>query len=178
MGYRHSRQEILDGAVALVLDEGLARLTFGSLARRSGVSDRIIVYYFPSKEELIGEVLAVFGGRLQAALGPALPAAVPDHVSFVRSVWPLLATPRFDPVFAVFFEASGLASAGVEPYRTMAAALVKGWVAWAEQSITGDAAHRRSEAAAAIATIDGLLLMRQLSGAAAANRAAAAITRR
>lgn len=172
MGYRHSKEEILEGAVAAVFEEGLSRLTFGVLARRLGISDRIVVYYFPSKDDLIGEVLAVIGTRLEQALVAAVKRPVADHVQLVRSVWPLLARRAVDPVFAVYFEASGLAAAGVEPYRTMAPALVSGWIAWAEVLIEGTRTHRRTEAAAAVATLDGLLLIRQLAGAEVANRAA------
>jgi AcrR family transcriptional regulator len=175
VGYRHSKDEMLEGAISLVFEAGLSRLTYGSLARRLRISDRIVVYYFPSKDELIGEVLAAIGARLQSTLGPALASPVADHVEFVRSVWPLLARDETGPVFAVFFEASGLAAAGIEPYRTMAAGLVDGWMAWAEQSIEGDAEHRRVEAAAAIAMLDGLLLVRQLAGARAGNLAARGI---
>ena len=175
MGYRHSKEEILEGAIDAVFDGGLNRLTFGSLAKRLGISDRIIVYYLPSKDDLIGEVLAAIGARLQVALAPALTSQVPDHVAFVQAVWPTLARPEVDPVFAVFFEASGLATAGVEPYRTMAPTLVEGWIAWAEVLIDGTPAFRKTEAAAAIAALDGLLLMRQLAGPEVADRGAKGI---
>jgi len=40
------------------------------------------------------------------------------------------------------------------------------------ECLTGTRARRRDEAEAVVALLDGLLLLRQLSGAAAANRAA------
>lgn len=172
MGYRHSKTEILSAAVDAAFDEGMSRLTFGRLARRLGISDRIIVYYFPTKDEFIGEVLAVIGAHLREALGPVLELPVSDHRAFVGAVWPTLARTEVDPIFAVFFEASGLAAAGVEPYRTMAPLLVEEWVRWAEESLEGDVEHRRNEASAAIAVLDGLLLMRQLAGPDLADRSA------
>jgi len=45
-------------------------------------------------------------------------------------------------------------------------------VEWAAGLIIGTPARRRDEAAAAIATIDGLLLFRQLAGSKAADQAA------
>ncbi|MEN9804243.1 MAG: hypothetical protein RIS41_1090 [Actinomycetota bacterium] len=178
MGYRHSKDEILEAAVAFVLEDGLSRLTFGAVASRIGTSDRMVVYYFPSKNELIVEVLRAIAGRLQDALRSSLLTRVPNHVEFVRAVWPSLANRRSDAVFAVFFEASGLASAGIEPYRSLAPALMNSWITWAEDSIEGNKAHRREEAAAAIATVDGLLLLRRLSGPTQANRAQAAVVGR
>jgi hypothetical protein len=83
-----------------------------------------------------------------------------------------LARPAIDPWFALFFEANGMAAAGREPYRTLVPQLVDAWVTWVAEFLTGTRAHRRDEAEAVVALLDGLLLLRQLRGAAAANRAA------
>ena len=93
-------------------------------------------------------------------------------LELVRTAWPTLAQPAADAVFALFFEASGLAATGREPYRTLVPQLVDGWIDWASTFITGAPAHRRAEAEAAIAVLDGLLLLRQLAGPDAAARAA------
>ena len=178
MGYRHTKDDILEGALAAVLDEGLSRLTFGRLAKRLGISDRIVVYYFPSKSELVAEVLAAVGVRLQEALAPVMADPFTDHREFIRAAWPVLATPEADPVFALFFEAGGLAAAGVEPYAAIVPGLMSAWVEWAEGLLVGTKRQRRREAAAAIATIDGLLLLRQLGGREVADLAARAAVER
>jgi len=49
MGYRHTKEEILEGALAVAFADGLSQLTYGRVARRLGISDRIVVYYFPSR---------------------------------------------------------------------------------------------------------------------------------
>lgn len=114
MGYRHSKEEMLGGAVAAVFEEGLSRLTFGVLARRLGISDRIVVYCLPSKDDLIGEVLAVIGTRLEQALVAAVKRPVADHVQLVRSVWPhLVVKLRADcsDIAMVFWRQAGTSSA-------------------------------------------------------------------
>ena len=172
MGRRHTKEEILDGALAAALDEGLSQLTFGRLAKRLGINDRTIVYYFPSKDDLIGEVIVSMGLRLQHTLGAAFSKSAVDHVELARAAWPLLARPETDPIFALFFEANGLAAAGRAPYDTMVPLLVDAWIDWIVAFLTGTAKQRRAEAEAALALIDGLLLLRHLAGPAAANRAA------
>jgi AcrR family transcriptional regulator len=172
MGYRHTKEEILDAALAAAFDDGLSQLTFGRLAKRLGISDRIVVYYFPSKDDLISEVLVAMGAKLQAALAPALSTKATDHVELLRAAWPILAHLDADPVFALFFEAGGLAAVGREPYHTLVPQLIQAWIEWASSVISGTPAHRRIEAETAIATIDGLLLLRQLAGPETADRAA------
>ena len=56
--------------------------------------------------------------------------------------------------------------------RTLVPALVRGWIEWASALVAGAPRQRRAEAESAIALLDGLLLLRQLAGAEAANRAA------
>jgi hypothetical protein len=73
----------------------------------------------------------------------------------------------------LFFEASGFAASGVAPYTDVIPALIAAWLDWADVRIQGPPEQRRAEAEAAVAVIDGLLLFRQLAGAAAADRAAA-----
>ena len=172
MGHKHSRDEILEVAVAVAMDEGLSRLSFGRVAKRLAISDRTVVYYFPTKQDLVGDVIVALGARLQATLAPAFATKAADHLALLATAWPVLATPEADPVFACFFEANGLAAAGQEPHATLVPALVVAWVDWMAELLDGDEAHRRAEAEAALAVIDGLLLLRQLGGAEAADRAA------
>lgn len=173
MGHKHAKEDILAGALASAFDDGLSQLTYGRVAKALGISDRIVVYYFPTKNDLIGEVLLSVGVELQQTLGPALAEPAADHLAVARAVWPVLARPEADPVFALFFEANGLAASGREPYRTLIPQLVESWIAWTESFIEGPVDERRTEAETAIALIDGLLLVRQLVGPDAANRAAA-----
>jgi len=172
MGPRHTRDQMLAGALEVAFDEGLSQLTFGRVAARLGVSDRTVVYYLPTKDDLITQVLVEVGGQLQGVLNAAFTGPAADHLVLARQAWPVLARPEFDPVFALFFEAIGLAAAGREPYRTLVAALIDGWATWLMEFFEGTPAARRAEAEAAITLIEGLLLLRQVSGGPAAVRAA------
>lgn len=172
MGHKHTKEEILAGTLAAAFDDGLSQLTYGRVAQRLGINDRIVVYYFPTKDDLIGEVLMSVGTQLQQTLAPVFTSPAADHLALLRGAWPILAHPDADPVFALFFEANGLAAAGREPYHTLVPQLVEAWIAWAAEFFDGTPAQRRTEAETAIALIDGLLLLRQLAGPDAAHRAA------
>lgn len=172
MGHKHSRVEILDGAVAVANAEGLSALTFGRVARHLGISDRVVVYYFPTKDDLVREVLSAVGTRLQATLSTAFTAPATDHLQLLAAAWPVVASAEADPIFALFFEALGLAATGRDPYAAVLPALVAAWIEWTAEFIDGSPDRRRVEAEAAIAVLDGLLLLRQAVGPEAADRAA------
>jgi AcrR family transcriptional regulator len=172
MGYRHTKQEILEGALAAALDDGLSQLTFGRVAKRLGINDRTVVYYFPTKEALITEVVTSMGLQLQVALGAAFSTPATDHLELARLAWPVLAREETDRIFALFFEANGLAAAGRAPFDTLVPAIVEAWIEWVTNFLTGTASARRAEASATIALLDGLLLLRLLAGPRAATAAA------
>lgn len=172
MGPKHTREQILDGALAVALADGLSQVTFGRVAKHLGINDRTVVYYFPTKDDLVSAVVVSMGLQLQETLGAAFTSPADDHLALARAAWPVLATDTAAPVFALFFEANGLAAAGREPYVTLVPMLVTAWVDWAATFVAGPARTRKAEAEAAIALLDGLILLRLLGGPEAANRAA------
>jgi AcrR family transcriptional regulator len=172
MGHKHSKDEILTGAVEAAFRDGLSQLTFGRVAKHLGINDRTVVYYFPTKDELVADVLAAMGTQLQTTLTAAFVGRVGDHLELLGVAWPVLATTEADPIFALFFEANGLAAAGREPYATLVSGMVAMWIDWIAEFIEGDEPHCRVEAETAIALIDGLLLLRLLGGPEVADRAA------
>ena len=169
---KHARDELLAAALQVARDQGLRALSFGRVAKQARTNDRTVVYYFPTKDLLVSEVLLAMSRALEARLSAVGDERLPGHRDLLRAAWPVLSHPDADPVFALFFEASGLAAARVAPYDTMVATLVSAWLDWAAARLSGTPTSRRTEAEAAVALIDGLLLFRQLMGADAADRAA------
>lgn len=172
---KHAKDELLAAALEVARDQGLRQLSFGRVAKRAGTNDRTVVYYFPTKEVLVSEVLLTMSRDLEVRLSAVGEERLPGHRELLGVAWPVLAHPDADAVFALFFEASGLAAARVAPYDTIVPALVSAWLDWAEARLGGAVSSRRAEAEAAVALIDGLLLFRQLMGADAADRAARAV---
>jgi len=177
MSYRrHSPEEILNAAVETAMQEGLAALTFSAVGRRLGISDRTVVYYFPTKSDLTTAVLGVLGERLRDTVAGVLDAGSVAAQELLEQVWPVLATPANDRVFALFFEVVGLASDGSEPYRSAVRALVTDWGDWLEPRIVAAPGRsQRATALAALAQIDGLLLLRSVVDARTADLAADAL---
>lgn len=173
MGYKYDRGELLDAAVDAVLADGIGQLTFGRLAKRVGINDRSIVYYFPTKRDLVTEVVVALGARFQSVLDDAFGEDELDAVEVVRRAWPVLTSADADPVFRIYFELVGLSAAGVEPYDELTPALVDHWISWLAPRVAGESElARREHATAAVALVDGLLLVHHTVGADASHAAA------
>lgn len=175
VGYKHDQNEMLAAAVDLVLEEGLSKLSFGRLATRLGVADRSVVYYFPSKSELVEQTVAAVAGRLQRLLGDAFGEEPLPPSDLARRAWPVLASSEADPIFALFFELVGLGAARISPFDVLAPTLVESWIDWLVPRVDGGAIDPRSAAYSVVATLDGLLLLRATCGADAARSAAEAL---
>ena len=173
MGYRHSAEEILEAAAAIALESGIAAVTYGSVGSRLSVSSRTVVYYFPTKLDLVTAITGVLGSDMIVLLEKAFGSEPRSQKELVARAWPVLTTPAADRVFALYFEIVGLASTGQAPYDELASGLVGGWVAWLTPRVRGSSeAVRRNRALAAVGQIDGLLLIRQVLGAESADAAA------
>jgi AcrR family transcriptional regulator len=172
MGYRHSRDDILGAAVEVALDLGLGGLTFASVSRRLGIPDRTVVYYFPTKADLVSAVLARTTIQLQELLSPALSQEASDESVVLQRSWAMLSGAGSEAAFRVYFESVGLAVRGREPYRSIAHQLIAAWTAWIASRLSGDAATRLDRAHAIVATLDGLLLIRAVAGQGPADAAA------
>lgn len=148
------------------MDAGLGELTFGRLARRTGVADRTLVYYFTNKATLQERVLGVLAEELLQRLGAAFGEQRRRPDELLRVAYPLLTTQDSDRVFAIWFEFAGQAATGAEPQRTLAARFMQTWIDWTVDRVEAPSPlQARREALALLATLDGALLMHHLGQA-------------
>ena len=162
---------MLAAAVGVALDTGLSALTFAKVAERLGTSDRMVVYYFATKDVLLESVVGEIAAGLFGVLGSAIGDAPRTGREILEVAWPVFATRKNDPVFRLFFELVGLASVRKEPYGTLASRILRDWAAWLEPRMSGAPAQRRASALAVMAQVDGLLLVRLTLGPRAADDA-------
>jgi AcrR family transcriptional regulator len=172
MGYQHNRNDMLAAAVRLVAEHGLSSLTYKRLADRLAIPDRTVVYYFPTKNNLVTAVLEILGDKLKALLGAALGDAPLATSELLTRAWRALRTDEADAACRVYLQVVGEAAAGRPPYATMAKMISDQWVDWFARLLTGPARTRPERAAALLAQLDGLLLLRHVAGAESARAAA------
>jgi AcrR family transcriptional regulator len=108
------RDEIAEAATDYVLEHGLIGLSLRPMAAELGTSDRMLLYHFESKDDLVAAVLRVSNDWSAAEVRALRPA--PDPGAAVLALWQALRAPRLSRCQRVYVEAAALGLFGREPY--------------------------------------------------------------
>jgi AcrR family transcriptional regulator len=172
VGYVHSGETILAAAIQVVHDVGLADLTYRLVGERLDLPTRTVVYYFPTKTDLLVAVLDAVARKLRETMSDALGDELLSPEQARDRIWACLATADIDPFFRVYIELAGSAAARRQPYVELLPTIYHQWVDWLAEHLDVPAEHRHAAAAAAFAHVDGLLIVRALGARALADAAA------
>lgn len=157
------RDELTEAATDYALAHGLIGLSLRPLAAELDTSDRMLIYHFGSKDDLIAAVLATSNRRSIEIL-----AAMPVSTSVrgaVVDLWERWSGEQLEQCQRVYVEAAALGLFGREPY---ASSIVASNTAWIEAVAThlvhsGVPVARAPRLANLIdATFNGILLDRSL----------------
>jgi AcrR family transcriptional regulator len=111
------RDDLLDQVTDHVLDEGLIGLTLRPVAAAIGTSDRMLLYHFKSRDELVTAVVARATERGVTAVH-ALPAV--DGVrAGVNALWQSFLVAPLHQVLDVYCQAAATGLIGAEPYLSV-----------------------------------------------------------
>lgn len=111
------REDLLDQVTDHVLAEGLIGLTLRPVAAAIGTSDRMLLYHFKSRDELVTAVVARTIRRAVAAV-EELPAE--DGVrAGVNALWQALLRPPLHECIDVYCQAAATGLIGTEPYLSV-----------------------------------------------------------
>jgi AcrR family transcriptional regulator len=108
------REQLAEAATDYVLEHGLIGLSLRPLAAALGTSDRMLLYHFESKDDLVATVLRVSSDRSAAEVRDLPPA--PDARGAVLALWEALRAPRLSRCQRAYVEAAALGLFGLEPY--------------------------------------------------------------
>lgn len=153
------RIQLLDAMADHMLAAGLAGSSLRPLARAAGTSDRMLLYYFPSKDSLIAATLNHLAQRMAGMLAA--------NVGEVRlppdRLLPLLTRQTLDPMFrpylGLFLEIASRAARGDTLCRTVGAEIVEGFLAWIEAQLDTPPERLRPEALAILTEIEGRVVL-------------------
>lgn len=176
MGSKYSREEMVAAVAAVAVRGGIAKLTYRNVAEELGTSDRMVVYYFPTKEDLVMAAVTALSTEMQALLEQAFgnKRRLPDDL--LERAWPVFKKKSADRIFQLFLELVGMSAGKAAPYGEISRMILNGWADWlAERVDAPTPQERRRMALGVMARVDGLLLLRHVLSSTAANDAAIAL---
>src|SRR3954469_16339193 len=108
------RDAVAQAATDYVLEHGLVGLSLRPLAAELGTSDRMLLYHFRDKDDLVATVLRVSNDRSVADVQRLPP---PRHVrGAVLDLWTAYTSGQLESCQRLYVEAAALGLLGREPY--------------------------------------------------------------
>ncbi|WP_459983438.1 TetR/AcrR family transcriptional regulator [Nocardioides sp. AN3] len=120
------RDELLDLVTDHVLENGLIGLTLRPVAAAIGTSDRMLLYHFGSRDELVTAVVTRTEDRAIGAIDRLPPA--PGVRAAVLRLWEAYQQPPLHGCQDVYLQAAATGLIGQEPYRSVVRAANQRWV--------------------------------------------------
>ncbi len=154
------REALLDAMADHMLAEGLAASTLRPLARAAGTSDRMLLYYFPTKDALLEAVLSRVAARMTDALEQhRAPGPLPADALFDRFAG-LVLSPAFGPTRALFLEIASRAARADPLCRAVGKQIGEGFLAWIAAQIDAPTeAARIADARRLLTRVEGRVFL-------------------
>ena len=129
------KEQIIQKVTQYMVLEGLEDVGLRKLAAVGGTSDRMLIYYFGTKDGLIGEAMATVAAGLSMQLDAVLGEEKRDAQTLLNELYALNRVPEFNLTIRLWFEVIGLAVRGREPYASSAKAIADNWLSWMESHL-------------------------------------------
>lgn len=158
-----------------LLVHGLEAATLRQLAEAAGTSDRMLLYYFTDRDELLFATLE----RIAARLATKLDAVVPPgerrpFALLLAEVRTALASGELQPYMDIWLSLSARARSNPTPYMVIAGAIADRFLAWTTDRISAASEVARAEEAALLITVlNGLHVLHSIGRAGIADVAQA-----
>jgi len=151
------RAELADAIATIVLAEGVGALGLRGIAARVGTSDRMLIYYFQTKDQLVTEVLERVSARLALILVRFGQAPPLSPGQFLAQVLQMTRDPEIAPFMTLWTDVIARAARRESPYDRVAPGVVASWLGWIESRLHPHEAKGR--AAAILSIVEGVMLL-------------------
>lgn len=157
------RAEILERLADHVLAHGLSASSLRPLADAAGTSDRMLLYYFADKAEMMTATLSVIAMRIMAAMEMRKAAEPLPFDQLLPIMLDAIVDDEMWPFMRVWLEIASLAANGDAFYRTVGEQLGRGFLAWGAAQIDApDEAQRAKEAARMLVMAEGMVVLKSI----------------
>lgn len=153
------REAAIERMADHVLAEGLGAATLRPLAAAAGTSDRMLLYYFLDKDELLTATLDRITTRMITALDEVIPAAPQQPCDvLLQQAWVALSSDKLRSFMPVWLDLAAGASRGLEPHRKIARQIADSFLSWVTIRLRTDDGKPSTMAPLFLAIIEGAYL--------------------
>lgn len=125
------REAAIERMAEHVLAQGLGAATLRPLAAAAGTSDRMLLYYFADKDELLTATLDRVAARMIVALDQVIPATPQQSFgALLNQAWTALDSETLRPFMPLWLDLAAGAARGLQPHREIAGRIADGFLAW------------------------------------------------
>ncbi len=154
------RAEITRLAAAHILANGLEASSLRPLAKAVGTSDRMLLYYFNDKADLIAAALDVIVARLTAILETRTSKTRRPLDELRPALLDIILADDLWPYLRVWLEIASLAAKGDPFYRATGHQIAHGFLAWGAAQL--DSATPGIDAAKLLVALEGAVLLKSV----------------
>ena len=141
-----------------MLAEGIAGSSLRALAKAAGTSDRMLLYYFTDKQEIVAATLRCVVDRFAVIIeGAPMPPAPPDAAA-ARLTRVMLA-PALRPYLRLWLEIVAEAARGDRLCRAIGEEIGRKFLAWCADQVACEPDEKPREAARLLAAAQGAMAL-------------------
>lgn len=122
-----NRERLFSAVLQYVVEHGVAGLSLRPLSAAVGVSPRLLLYHFRTKEALVAQVLKR-AGDAQRTVVAQLKSKHAGSISGCREIWQMISAPAALSAMKLFFEVYGLALRDRDRYSAFLQNVVTPWL--------------------------------------------------
>lgn len=157
------RAEIIGRLTDYVLTEGLSAASLRPLAKAAGTSDRMLLYYFKDKTEIITAVFEQISARLVEMMGQRTASQPLPVDDLRRQLAAILFEDALWPYMRIWLEVAARAAMGDPFYRAVGEQIGRGFLDWGKmQLLSENEVQRDIDAARLLVSIEGMLFLRSI----------------
>ena len=161
-GVEHAkrRSDLAEALAGIVLQEGLGDLGLRGVAAKLGTSDRMLIYYFETKEQLVLDMLGKVGAKLFVILAANSDGPRESAGQFLAKVLALSSDPLIAPFMRLWTEVIARGARGETPYDQVGPQAVRSWITWIDSRLTPSSdADMEVRPAALLSIVEGISLL-------------------
>ena len=155
-----SKDTLLPLQEAHVMEHGLGGESLRPLAKAAGTSDRMLIYHFGNKEQLITDLLeyiaAIYSTALEAGLGPDRAATRQECAARILAQ---SREPMMQQFMVLWWEIVAGAARGLPGYKPAAEQMIARQIDWLEQQMPENDPDPRGGARYLMTLLEGSLML-------------------